>query len=84
MQRNTLLMNLWAILRIPAWILIGMARVYQDTLSPILGRQCRFHPSCSTYFIEAVRKYGAIRGTWRGIWRICRCNPWNPGGYDPP
>ena len=49
-----------AILRIPAWILIGMARVYQYTLSPILGRHCRFHPSCSAYFIEAVKKYGAF------------------------
>ena len=50
----------------------------------MLGPRCRFEPSCSTYFIESVRKYGAIRGALRGIWRICRCNPWNPGGYDPP
>ncbi len=84
MQRNRLTTILCAIVRIPAWILIGMARVYQYTLSPILGRHCRFHPTCSVYFIEAVKKYGAIRGACRGIWRICRCNPWNPGGYDPP
>ena len=84
MRRSLLTTILWAILRIPAWILIGMARVYQYTLSPILGRHCRFHPSCSAYFIEAVRKYGAVRRPVRGIWRICRCNPWNPGGYDPP
>jgi putative membrane protein insertion efficiency factor len=84
MSRTRLTAVLWAILRIPAWILIGSARVYQYTLSPILGRHCRFHPTCSEYFIEAVRKHGAVGGTWRGIWRICRCNPWNPGGYDPP
>jgi putative membrane protein insertion efficiency factor len=73
-----------AIVSIPAWVLIVMVRVYQWTLSPIFGRQCRFQPSCSAYFIGAVKKYGAIRGAWRGIWRICRCNPWNPGGFDPP
>ena len=84
MRCNLFTTILRAVLHIPAWMLIGMARVYQVTLSPILGRHCRFHPSCSVYFIEAVRKYGAIRGTCRGIWRICRCNPWNPGGYDPP
>jgi hypothetical protein len=70
--------------RIPAGILIAMVRLYQHTLGPIFGGHCRFHPSCSVYFIEAVQKYGAIHGAARGIWRICRCNPWNPGGYDPP
>jgi len=84
MQRNLLTTIFWTIFRIPAWILIGMAQAYQVTLSPLLGRHCHFHPSCSVYFIAAVRKYGALRGVWRGIWRICRCNPWNPGGYDPP
>ena len=54
------------------------------TCEEVLGRNCRFEPSCSAYFIGAVKKYGAIRGVWRGIWRICRCNPWNPGGFDPP
>lgn len=69
---------------LPAWTLIGMVRAYQMTLSPILGRHCRFQPTCSVYFIESVRKYGAIRGAWRGALRICRCNPFHPGGYDPP
>lgn len=68
----------------PAWLLIGMVRLYQLFLSPIFGRQCRFHPTCSTYFIEAVRKYGAAKGAWRGILRICRCHPWHSGGFDPP
>ena len=71
-------------LRLPGWALIGMVRVYQWTLSPLLGRHCRFEPTCSAYFIGAVRKYGAIRGAWRGILRILRCHPWHPGGYDPP
>jgi uncharacterized protein len=84
MQRGILTTIVWGILRIPAWVMIGMVRIYQYTLSPMLGRHCRFQPSCSAYFIEAVQKYGAIGGAWRGIWRICRCNPWNPGGFDPP
>ena len=70
--------------RLLAWPLIALVRLYQWTISPLLGRRCRFEPSCSQYFIEAVRKYGVVRGTLRGIWRICRCNPWNPGGFDPP
>lgn len=73
-----------ALMHIPAWLLIGMARVYQWTLSPIIGRQCRFDPTCSNYFIGAVRKYGAVRGGFRGVMRVFRCHPWHPGGYDPP
>jgi len=73
-----------ALFHLPAWTLIALVRVYQWTLSPIFGRQCRFYPTCSVYFIESVRKYGALRGAWRGILRICRCNPFHPGGYDPP
>ena len=72
------------IVQLPAWTLILLVRSYQRTLSPLVGRQCRFHPTCSNYFIGAVQKYGAIHGTAKGIWRICRCHPWNPGGYDPP
>jgi putative membrane protein insertion efficiency factor len=63
---------------------IGSIRVYQKTLSPLLGSACRFHPSCSNYTIEALRKYGLIRGVARGAWRILRCNPFHPGGFDPP
>jgi putative membrane protein insertion efficiency factor len=72
------------LLSLPSLLLIAMVKVYQWTLSPIVGQQCRFQPTCSRYFIEAVRKYGAVRGTWRGVKRICRCHPWNSGGYDPP
>jgi len=72
------------VLSIPARLLIALVRLYQWLISPALGRHCRFEPSCSVYFIESVRKYGALRGFLRGVWRICRCNPWNRGGYDPP
>ena len=72
-----------AVLRGPAGLLILLARVYQCTLSSILGRQCRFMPSCSEYFIQAVRKHGALRGGLLGLWRILRCNPFCKGGYDP-
>lgn len=70
--------------QIPSRLLIAAVRGYQLTLSPLLGGRCRFHPSCSQYFIEAVRKYGAMRGTVRGICRLARCHPFHPGGYDPP
>ena len=70
--------------RMPSYILIGLVRLYQIFLSPIFGRQCRFYPTCSHYFIEAVQKYGALSGSYRGLRRILRCHPWHPGGYDPP
>ena len=64
--------------------LIAGVVLYKLTLSPLLGRHCRFQPTCSTYFREAVEKYGAVRGAIRGFARICRCHPWHPGGHDPP
>jgi putative membrane protein insertion efficiency factor len=70
--------------RLPAWLLIGGVRLYQFLLSPLLGQNCRYTPTCSVYFIESVKKHGAIKGAIRGVWRIIRCNPWHPGGYDPP
>lgn len=65
-------------------VLVGLVVVYKGTLSPLLGRTCRFEPTCSTYFREAVVKYGPVRGSLRGLARICRCHPWHPGGIDPP
>jgi uncharacterized protein len=65
-------------------MLIVSVRVYQVVLSPLLPPACRYYPSCSEYFILAVRKHGPVLGSWRGLCRICRCNPWYPGGYDPP
>jgi uncharacterized protein len=78
---NQLARSIWSL---PRWTLIGAVQIYRYTLSPLLGRHCRFEPSCSKYFIQSVQKHGAIRGTLRGIWRICRCHPFHPGGYDPP
>jgi putative membrane protein insertion efficiency factor len=58
--------------------------MYQIFLGPIFGGQCRFHPTCSEYFILAVRKHGAILGTLKGSWRIMRCQPFSKGGEDYP
>ncbi len=75
-------------LRLPGqvlgWILIVLIRGYQKLISPMIGAHCRFEPTCSEYFILAVRKYGVLVGTWKGVWRILRCHPWHPGGIDPP
>jgi len=68
---------------LPGRVLIAFVRLYQGCLSPLIGRQCRFQPTCSTYFIEAVEKRGALVGALKGLWRICRCNPLCKGGYDP-
>lgn len=73
-----------AIRKALAWCLIAMVRVYQVSLGLFLGGRCRFEPSCSNYFIQAVEKYGPLRGAWKGVCRICRCHPFHPGGYDPP
>lgn len=67
----------------PAWILVGIVRLYQRLISPLLPPVCRFVPSCSQYFIDAVAAYGVARGTLKGIWRILRCNPFSRGGFDP-
>ena len=76
--------SLHFVARLPAISLIVLVRFYQYTLSPLIGRQCRFHPTCSNYMIGAVEKYGAIRGTVRGLRRISRCHPWHAGGVDLP
>jgi uncharacterized protein len=64
--------------------LIRTVRLYQWLISPWLGPVCRFQPSCSNYMIGSIRKHGVLKGTWRGVLRICRCHPLHPGGYDPP
>jgi len=64
-------------------LLILFIQLYRYTLSPLLGRRCRFEPSCSVYAIEAIREHGAVQGVWLGTKRICRCHPFHPGGYDP-
>jgi putative membrane protein insertion efficiency factor len=58
-------------------------RIYQATLSPLLGANCRHTPSCSHYTVEAIQEWGVIRGIWLGMKRIARCHPWGTHGYDP-
>jgi uncharacterized protein len=60
-----------------------LIRLYQVTLSPLLGPRCRFYPSCSQYALEAVRTHGALAGGWLALRRLLRCHPLHPGGYDP-
>lgn len=67
----------------PALLLILIIKLYQVTLSPFLGRQCRYLPTCSNYGIEAIKKYGALKGGWLALKRILSCNPWGGSGYDP-
>jgi putative membrane protein insertion efficiency factor len=64
-------------------LLQGLVKLYRYTLSPFWGAQCRFHPTCSCYAIEALQKHGSIKGTGLAIYRILRCNPWAKGGVDP-
>ena len=63
-------------------MLIGLIRLYQITLSPYIGRACRYTPTCSNYGIEAIRKHGPFKGTWLTIKRVLSCNPWGGSGYD--
>lgn len=63
--------------------LLILIRFYQVAISPLLGRRCRFFPSCSEYASEALQRHGALRGSLLGLRRLSRCHPWHPGGYDP-
>lgn len=63
--------------------LLFLIRLYQLTLSRLIGPSCRFEPSCSHYTATCIERFGALRGSWLGIKRIGRCHPLNPGGYDP-
>ena len=72
------------LINIPRIILLTIIRLYQMTLSKALpGNTCRFYPSCSHYGYQAIFKYGALKGFFMAVKRVLRCNPFNPGGYDP-
>jgi uncharacterized protein len=60
-----------------------LIRLYQWTVSPLLGPACRFYPSCSQYALQAVLRFGVFRGGWLSLARLSRCHPWHPGGFDP-
>lgn len=64
-------------------VLIFLVRGYQVALSPLFPAACRYYPTCSVYAIEALRRYGAWRGSWLTVRRLARCHPFHPGGYDP-
>lgn len=64
-------------------ILILLIKFYRKFISPLLGSNCRFYPTCSQYSMMAIEKYGAIKGSWLSIKRISKCHPFHPGGYDP-
>jgi putative membrane protein insertion efficiency factor len=64
-------------------ILLVLLRAYQLGISPYLGQNCRFYPSCSQYGLEAVREHGALKGGFLTTRRLCKCHPWHPGGVDP-
>jgi hypothetical protein len=65
--------------RLLSFLVVG----YRYSVSPMLGMQCRFHPSCSAYALEALERHGAVRGGWLALRRLARCHPWHPGGHDP-
>jgi uncharacterized protein len=65
------------------WLLIQLVLLYRVTFGQFLGGQCRYYPTCSQYAIDAVTKYGAARGGWKAVKRICRCHPGRAGGVDP-
>lgn len=64
-------------------LVLALLRLYKRFVSPILPPSCRFHPTCSEYMAQAIERYGVAKGGWMGIKRLIRCQPWNPGGYDP-
>lgn len=66
-----------------AWPLLGLVWIYRNAISPMLGSNCRYQPTCSAYAEEALRTYGAFKGGWLVLKRIGRCHPWGGSGYDP-
>jgi hypothetical protein len=80
MNINRVLKKIFQILAIPLIILI---KIYQVLISPLIPPSCRFTPTCSQYALEALKKYGILKGSWLGFRRIIKCHPWGGSGYDP-
>lgn len=70
-------------IELPKMSALGAIRLYQLVLSPFIGNQCRFHPTCSNYALEAIERFGVLKGSWLAIRRLGRCHPFHPGGFDP-
>jgi hypothetical protein len=64
-------------------LILGLIRIYQLTLSPLLGSNCRFQPTCSAYATEAIKKFGVLKGGYLSFRRLIKCHPFHEGGYDP-
>jgi hypothetical protein len=69
--------------RLPSRLVVGLITAYQKMVSPSLGANCRYRPTCSGYAIQAVERFGVVRGGWLALRRLSRCHPLRPGGYDP-
>jgi len=69
--------------RLPGRLVLGLIVAYQRWISPLIGPRCRFAPTCSEYAKQAIERHGIIGGGWRAAWRLIRCHPFHPGGYDP-
>ena len=71
-----------AVVGLPAWAAIALVYAYRYSIGAVLPGSCKYHPSCSQYALDAVRRYGAVRGVVLAGWRLLRCNPWSHGGVD--
>lgn len=69
--------------RVLRWLVVLPIRLYQWLLSPMVGQRCKYYPSCSEYAVQAVQRFGILRGVVLAGWRLLRCNPWSHGGFDP-
>ena len=67
----------------PRFVVVAVLRFYQRWISPAFGQRCRYYPSCSEYAVQAVQRFGILRGLLLATWRLLRCNPWSRGGVDP-
>ncbi|NJD03939.1 MAG: membrane protein insertion efficiency factor YidD [Ruminiclostridium sp.] len=65
------------------WILTGLIKLYRKWISPLKKPSCRFYPTCSQYALDAIGRYGSLKGSWLALKRILKCHPFHPGGYDP-
>ena len=65
------------------WILTGLIKLYRKWISPLKQPSCRFYPTCSQYALDALGRYGALKGSWLAVKRLLKCHPFHPGGYDP-